>query len=70
MQLLGVTRYAIEGEPAGRVTCWCLIPLAGRQAIAQRFEGEGDDEFHAAQTAIRRITLWQAARSLSPPMAP
>ena len=70
MQSLGVTRYTIEGEPGGRIVFWCLIPLAGRQAVTQRFEGEGDDEFHAAQAAIRRITLWRAARSSSAPTAP
>ncbi len=70
MQSLGVTRYTIEGEPGGRVVFWCLIPLAGRQAVSQRFEGEGDDECHAAQAAIRRIALWRATRSSSPPTAP
>jgi hypothetical protein len=65
LQALGVTHYAIEGEPGGQVSFWCLIPLAGRQAVSQRFEGKGDDEFHAAQAAIRRIMLWQAARSLA-----
>jgi hypothetical protein len=70
MQSLGVTRYTIEGEPGGRVVFWCLIPLAGRQAVSQRFEGEGDDEFQAAQAAIRRITLWQATRSSSALMTP
>src|SRR5271166_2533944 len=69
MQSLGVTRYTIEGEPGGRVVFWCLIPLAGRQAVSQRFEGEGDDEFHAAQAAIRRIALWRATRSSSAPTA-
>jgi len=70
MQSLGVIRYTLEGEPGGRVVFWCLIPLAGRQAVSQRFEGEGEDESHAAQAAIRRITLWRAARSPSMPMAP
>jgi len=70
MQSLGVRRYTIEGEPGGRAVFSCLIPLAGRQAVSQRFEGEGDDEFHAAQAAIRRITLWKATRSSSSPMAP
>ena len=70
MQSLGVTRYTIEGEPDGRVVFWCLIPLAGRQAVSQRFEGEGDDECHAAQAAIRRIALWRATRSSSAPTAP
>ncbi len=70
MQSLGVIRYTLEGEPGGRVVFWCLIPLAGRQAVSQRFEGEGEDESHAAQAAIRRITLWRAARSPSMPTAP
>ena len=70
MQSLGVTSYTIEGEPGGRVVFWCLIPLAGRQAVSQRFEGEGDDESQAAQAAIRRITLWQATRSAPPPASP
>lgn len=57
LQTLGVTRYSIEGEPGGRVVFWCLIPLAGRQAVSQRFEGEGEDEFYAAQAALRRMAL-------------
>jgi hypothetical protein len=62
LQAAGVTRYTIEGEPGGRVVFSCLIPLAGRQAVTQRFEAEGDDEFQAAQGAIRRIALWRATR--------
>lgn len=63
LQSLGVTRYMIEGEPGGRVVFSCLIPLAGRQAVSQRFEAEADDEFQAAQVAIRRISLWRATRA-------
>jgi hypothetical protein len=63
MRLLGVSRYTIEGEPSGRVVFSCVIPLAGRRAVAQQFQAEGDDELHAAQAAIRRVALWQAARS-------
>jgi len=59
----GVTRYTIEGEPGGRVVFVCLIPLAGKQAVSQRFEAEGDDEFQAARAALRRITLWRAAQA-------
>jgi hypothetical protein len=58
---MGVVRYTIEGVPGGRVSFSCLIPLAGRQAVAQRFEAEGDDEAQAARAALRRIVLWQAA---------
>jgi hypothetical protein len=64
---LGVTRYTIEGEPGGRVVFSCLIPLAGRRAVSQRFEAEGDDEFQAAQAAIRRILLWRATRQAPAP---
>jgi hypothetical protein len=60
LQTMGVTRYTIEGEPGGRVSFSCLIPLAGRQAVTQRFEAEGDDEVGAARNALRRIVLWQA----------
>lgn len=61
LQTMGVARYTIEGVPGGRVTFSCLIPLAGRQAVTQRFEAEGDDELKAARAALRRIVLWQAA---------
>ncbi len=65
MQSLGVTHYTIDGQPGGRVIFSCLIPLAGRQAVSQRFEAEGDDDFQAAQAAMRRIALWRAAREPS-----
>ena len=55
MQSLGVTHYTIDGQLGGRVIFSCLIPLAGRQAVSQRFEAEGDDDFQAAQAAMRRI---------------
>ena len=63
MQVLGVTRYTIEGEPGGQVMFSCLIPLAGCQAVAQRFEAEGEDELRAAHAALRRVALWRAAQS-------
>jgi hypothetical protein len=66
MQTLGVSRYALDGQPGGHVVFWCLIPLAGRQAVAQRFEAEGDDALHAAQAALRRIALWRATQPPSP----
>jgi hypothetical protein len=62
LQSLGVSRYTIEGKPGDHVAFSCLIPLAGRQAIAQRFEAEGDDMVQAAQAALRRITLWRATQ--------
>jgi hypothetical protein len=62
MQSLGVSHYTMDGEPGGRVVFSCLIPLAGRQAVTQRFEAEGDDMVHAAQAALRRIALWQATQ--------
>jgi hypothetical protein len=66
MQSFGVARYTIDGEPGGRVVFSCLIPLAGRQAITQRFEAEGDDIIHAAQATLRRIALWRASQPPSP----
>jgi hypothetical protein len=66
MQSFGVVRYTIDGEPGGRVVFSCLIPLAGRQAVAYRFEAEGEDVIHAAQAALRRIALWRATRPSLP----
>jgi hypothetical protein len=65
LQALGVTRYTIEGEVGGQVVFTCLVPLVGRQAVSQRFEGEGRDDLTAGQAAIRRIGLWRASRTLS-----
>jgi hypothetical protein len=66
MQSFGVIRYTMDGEPGGRVVFSCLIPLAGRQAVTQRFEAEGEDIIHAAQAALRRIALWRATQPSSP----
>jgi hypothetical protein len=62
MQSLGITQFTIDGEPGGRVVFSCLIPVAGQQAIAQRFAAEGDDIMQAAQAALRRIALWRATQ--------
>ena len=66
MQSLGVSRYTIEGEPGSRIVFSCLIPLAGRQAVTQRFEAEGDDLVQAARAALRRIALWRATQTPPP----
>jgi hypothetical protein len=63
MQALGVSRFSLEGQPGGRVIFACLIPLAGRQAVAQRFEAEGDDALQAARAALRRVALWRAGQT-------
>lgn len=60
MRDLGVTRYEVEGDPQGRSRFRCLIPLAGRRAVGQQFEGEGDDDYQAAEAALRRVALWKA----------
>lgn len=62
MQALGVTRFTVEGQPGGRAVFSCLIPLAGRQAVTQRFEAEGEDALQAARAALRRVALWRAAQ--------
>ena len=67
MRALGVARYGIEGEPDGRVRFHCVIPLAGRRAVGQQFEAEGDDEIEAAQTALRRVALWRATEHPASP---
>lgn len=66
MAALGVSRYGIEGEPNGKVRFHCVIPLAGRRAVAQQFEAEGNDEFQAAEVALRRVALWRATENPGP----
>lgn len=57
----GVSRYWIEGDAAaGTVRFRCVVPLAGRAAVAQQFEGEGEDLHAAAAVTLRRIDLWKA----------
>jgi hypothetical protein len=62
MQALGISRFTIEGQPGGRVVFSCLIPVAGRQAVAERFEAEGEDGLRAVQAGLRRVALWRAAQ--------
>jgi hypothetical protein len=64
MQTLGVSRFSVEGETGGRVIFSCLIPLAGRQAVAQRFEAEGSDPIQAAHATFRRIGLWRSTQDV------
>jgi hypothetical protein len=59
---LGASRYWLEGEPGGLARFRCVIPLAGQRAVAQQFEGEGDDDLQAAEIALRRIVLWRATQ--------
>ncbi len=66
MRELGITRYEVEGETSGRSRFRCLIPLAGRRAVGQQFEGEGDNDFQAAESALRRVVLWRATE-MTPP---
>jgi hypothetical protein len=60
MQSLGISHFVIEGEPSGRVIFACLIPLAGQQAVTQRFEANGENVIQAAHAALHRVILWQA----------
>ncbi len=62
MQGLGISKFTIEGQPGGRVVFACLIPMAGRHAVSQRFEAEGEDAVAAARAALRRVALWRAAQ--------
>jgi hypothetical protein len=70
MRALGVSRYWIEGEPGGRAHFRCVIPLAGRRAVGQQFEAEGDDALEAADSALRRVTLWRATEPTSTSPSP
>ncbi|MFO0951651.1 MAG: hypothetical protein U0835_10975 [Isosphaeraceae bacterium] len=63
LRALGVTRYGTEGDARGRVRFFCLIPLAGRRAVGQHFEAEGDDELQAARSALKRVALWRATEA-------
>lgn len=63
LKALGVSRYGTEGDPSGKVRFHCVIPLAGRRAVGQHFEAEGDDELQAARAAIKRIALWRATEA-------
>jgi hypothetical protein len=67
LRALGVSRYGVEGEPAGKVRFHCVIPLAGRRAVGQHFEADGDDDLQAARAALRRIALWRATEAPAPP---
>ena len=62
MQSLGVSRFTVEGKPGGHVVFACLIPLAGRQAITQRFKAEGEDMIQTAHAAVRCIVLWRGTQ--------
>jgi hypothetical protein len=66
MKALGVSRFVIEGEATDHVVFACLIPVAGRQAITQRFEAEGASPLEAARATLRRITLWRASQAVWP----
>jgi hypothetical protein len=59
MQSLGISHFIIEGEPSGRIIFACLIPLAGRQAVTQRFEANGENVIQAAHSALHRVILWR-----------
>ena len=65
LQELGVAQYTINGSSGGGVIFVCVIPLMGQQAISERFEAYGDDEFLAVQIAIRRIILRQVLSTTS-----
>ncbi len=67
MTTRNVSKFWIEGEPGGAVRFRCVVPLAGRGAVAQQFEAEADDVLVAAEAALRRIDLWRATESSPSP---
>ncbi|WZO98513.1 hypothetical protein EP7_000093 [Isosphaeraceae bacterium EP7] len=66
LRAAGVARYELKAEPEGRAHIACLIPLAGRRAVAQQFEAEGADECAAVEAVLRRIALWKATEGGTP----
>ena len=58
MVALGVVRYEILGSPGARKKFRCEIDIAG----APKFEAESEDVAQAAQFALKRVVLFQAAR--------
>ena len=64
MRSMGVTKYWVEGSPSGAVTFRCVLPVPGQESVSQQFEAEGEDDLKAAEIALRRALLWQAAERL------
>ena len=64
MRAMGVSKYWVEGTPSGAVTFRCVVPSPGQAEINQQFEAEGDDELQAAESALRRVAVWQATEKL------
>lgn len=60
---LGVSHYLIEGEPGGPARFRCTVPLPGQRAVAQQFEAEGENALAAAESAMKRVTLWKATET-------
>lgn len=63
LKAAGVSRYEITAEVGGRARFVCVIPVDGLRAVGHRFEADGDDEFQAADAALRRVDLWRATES-------
>lgn len=61
MDALGVVRYEILGSPGAKKKFRCEIDIAG----APKFEAESEDIAQAAQFALKRVVLFQAARKAS-----
>ncbi len=64
MRAMGVKKYWVEGTPSGTVTFRCVVPVPGQEAVSQQFEADGEDDLEAAEVALRRASLWQAAQRL------
>lgn len=61
MNTLGVVRYEILGNPGGKKKFRCEIDVEG----SPKFEAENEDIVQAAQFALKRVVLYQAARKAS-----
>ena len=63
MKALGVARYTIEGDADGHARFSCVIPVEGLKAVGHHFEAEADDEYQAAESALKRVALWKATQA-------
>ena len=56
-----MSRFWIEGSPAGPVTFRCVVPAETPDSADRQFEAEAPDELQAADSALRRVAVWRAA---------
>jgi hypothetical protein len=63
LKATGVQRFWVEGEPGGTVRFRCILPIEGHPTVSQQFEAEGPSVVAAAESVLRRVTLWRATET-------